>query len=214
MSGLIRQIYPNYPVILKAEFSFDEKAYSLMIEKTSEASGENGMDWKLPQYLQERFEQNREMPLLCYMSAGKGRVSISNKESVTISTGEIQRISGYRNLFSDNMDFDSIQQWCIQMEFAEFQRGQKIREYQQFLNIISDFMQSLEKTKNLPWIRYSSEVGAIVYKDDDSIKPVYQLSDGYQSVLCLIMELAYRAVLLNPALENCGKKNKRSRFDR
>ncbi len=204
---VVKQTFQNYPVELVGKIVYNGQEYSCGCRKDSEASYESRENI----YLANRFKTDFDsgigmMPLLCYMGAGKGVVKKKKSDSVTIPSGDIQRILGYRGAFSDSMDFDSLQQWCVRMEFTEYQRRGKVRVYEQFLKIVSDFMNYIEKTECKPRIRYASELGAVVYDNGNSEQPVYQRSSGYQSVLCLIMELAYRAVILNPMLDNCGRE--------
>lgn len=42
----------------------------------------------------------------------------------------------------------------------------------------------------------------LVYKDDHTEMAISKLSAGYQSLLWMIMDLAYRVCLLNPELDN------------
>ncbi len=51
-------------------------------------------------------------------------------------------------------------------------------------------------------IYYSPQFDELVYKDDKTEMPISKLSAGYQSLLWMIMDLAYRVCMLNPELES------------
>ena len=53
-----------------------------------------------------------------------------------------------------------------------------------------------------PLISYSPQFTELVYKDDKTEMPISKLSAGYQSVLWMVMDLAYRVCMLNPELES------------
>ena len=93
---------------------------------------------------------------------------------------------------------DTIQQWCLKMALMEFERKSKIREFQLFQRIVEMFIQQLEDSKREIKVYYSSEIGGLIYDDCESRMPLYDLSTGYRAVLSMIIELAYRAVVLNP----------------
>ena len=51
-----------------------------------------------------------------------------------------------------------------------------------------------------PKIYYSPQFGELVHKDSRVEIGISKISAGYQSLLWMIMDLAYRACLLNPEL--------------
>lgn len=102
------------------------------------------------------------------------------------------------------MDVKSIQQWCIKQEIMVVNKG-KIREYETFKSIISVFMKEINELEESPKIYYSSQFEELVYNDGKVEMAVSKLSAGYQSLLWMIMDLAYRVCLLNPELSDTSQ---------
>ncbi len=123
-----------------------------------------------------------------------------NKESITVNIGVVSRESGYENCLSGVGYEDVIQQWCLKMALMEFERKTEIREFKLFQRIVEMFIQQLEDSDRGIKVYYSSEIGGLIYDDGVARMPLYDLSTGYRAVLSMIMELAYRAVVLNPEM--------------
>ena len=65
--------------------------------------------------------------------------------------------------------------------------------------LVYEEINELSKT---PLISYSPQFTELVYKDDKTEMPISKLSAGYQSLLWMVMDLAYRVCMLNPELES------------
>ena len=74
----------------------------------------------------------------------------------------------------------------------------KIKEYEAFKNIVAEFMQKINDLNEKPKIYYSSQLEEMVYQEGNNTMPITMLSAGYQSLLWIVMNLAYRWALLNP----------------
>jgi len=61
-------------------------------------------------------------------------------------------------------------------------------------------MQKISALDEIPEIYYSSQLNQMVYKEDNRAMPISNLSAGYQSLLWMVMNLAYRMALLNPEM--------------
>lgn len=118
------------------------------------------------------------------------------------------RRCGYIGCLDSSMDVKSIQQWCLKQEVMRVNKGTVIHEYEMFKKIIALFMKTINELDKLPEIYYSTQFGELVYKDNKKEMIISQemaiskLSAGYQSLLWMIMDLAYRVCLLNPELDN------------
>ena len=84
------------------------------------------------------------------------------------------------------------------MELTAFQKGMKIAEYEIFKEIVATVMQKMSDLSEKPIISYSQQIGDIVYSEAGQSMPISLLSAGYQSLLWMTMNLAYRMALLNP----------------
>ena len=99
------------------------------------------------------------------------------------------------------MDVKSIPQWCLKQEVVRSNKG-TVREYEMFKNIVASFMKEINELSKTPLISYSPQFTELVYKDDKTEMPISKLSAGYQSLLWMVMDLAYRVCMLNPELES------------
>lgn len=88
----------------------------------------------------------------------------------------------------------------MKQEVTAVNKGKKIIEYEMFKNIIASFMKEISELDENPDIYYSPQFGELAYKDARQDMPISKLSAGYQSLLWMIMDLAYRICLLNPEL--------------
>lgn len=195
----------NYPAEVKAQFDFSGEDYSCAIRRINEVSNEEFGDTSLWETFKDSFNSDNIAPLICYMCTGRTIIT-EGWNNISIPTGETERAQGYFNSLARHFEFDMIQQWCLKMEFAEYQRKSEIREYTEFKSIIAAFMKKIDKMASDPKIYYSSNAGALVYSDGKDDRAFDLLSAGYKSVLCMIVELAYRAVILNPLTDDLNNK--------
>lgn len=108
------------------------------------------------------------------------------------------RRRGYIGSLDYSLDIKGIQEWCLKMEMEAFLQGQLIDEYETFKEVVSSFMQKMNGMKAKPEIHYSRQMEQIVYRENTEELPISYLSAGYQSLLWMIMDLAYRMAVLNP----------------
>ena len=196
----------HYPINIESTITWNREKYICKRIKENEAAIPQTENYELAQVFKESIGKAEAfLPVLCYFPAQRGKLKRNNNDSINLSMGEPQRIQGYAGAFSGAQSLDKIQQWCVQMEFAEYQKKGRIKEYATFQSIVSFFCSIIDKKSTNPKIYYSSTKGSIVYFDGTEEKSIYQLSDGYQAALCMIIELAYRAVLLNPSVTDLAK---------
>ena len=74
-----------------------------------------------------------------------------------------------------------------------------------FKKIIAVFMKEINELENMPEIYYSGQFKELVYRDDKVEMAISKLSAGYQSLLWMMMDLAYRVALINPDLSNLSE---------
>jgi predicted ATP-binding protein involved in virulence len=108
------------------------------------------------------------------------------------------RRCGYIGCLDQSMDVKAIQQWYMKQEHTAFVKGKNIREYENFKNIVSAFMKEINELSDKPTIYYSRQFEELVYADQNQEIAISKLSAGYQSLLWMVMDLAYRVCLLNP----------------
>ena len=192
------------PTIIQAFVNLKKQEYKCVCSKRNESSGTKNIPGFIADLLRLFENDTRHMlPLFNYQSDQR-KLSLEEKMQQT-PYGRIERRQGYEDAFSGNFDSNSVQKWCFQMELNEFQQKKKFSEYENFKKIVSRFVEYIEEKKVGSNIYFDSEIWSLAYFDGNNKQPLYNLSSGYQSILCLIMELAYRTVLLNPTLDNFEK---------
>ena len=201
VSGTVMQSIENYPVEVKAQLELCGKRYTCGRKKNSKVDIDQTVDYAVSRDFKNLFEADgKNVPLLCFQSASRVHqiAKLNKSDTIRIATGNPERIQGYAGALKGSLSLKEIEQWCLQMDFAEYQQKKVIIEYTAFKRIINSFMEKIDDSAMEPKVYYSSTAGSLVYSDGKEEKPLYQLSAGYQSVLCMILELAYRTVLLNP----------------
>lgn len=142
------------------------------------------------------------LPLVSFQSAARAWKVKRGDFGTELKRKLDDRRCGYIGCLDSAMDVKSIQQWCIKQEIAAVNKGKPIREYETFKSIISSFMKEISELDELPEIFYSPQFNELAYRDDREEMALSKLSAGYQSLLWMIMDLAYRVCLLNPELQD------------
>lgn len=141
------------------------------------------------------------LPLISFQSAARAwrvrRGDFGNELKKKMD----DRRCGYIGCLDSSMDVKSIQQWCLKQEVVRSNKG-IVREYEMFKNIVASFMKEINELAENPLIYYSPQFTELVYKDNKTEMPISKLSAGYQSLLWMVMDLAYRVCMLNPELES------------
>lgn len=146
-------------------------------------------------------DENSRLPLLSYQSDRRQFFTVDSEVNQPI--GQVERRQGYKDCMVGNASAEAIQNWCAQMDYAGYRLGHEATEYLLFKKIVSHFIMELEGNNNVR-VEFSPKLNRLVYSENGSDYLVHNLSAGYQSALCLVMELAYRTALLNPSLEDLG----------
>lgn len=141
------------------------------------------------------------LPLISFQSAARAWRVRRGDFGTELKKKLDDRRCGYIGCLDSSMDVKSVQQWCLKQEVMLSNKG-TVREYAMFKNIVASFMKEINELDNIPAIYYSPQFDELVYKDDNAEMPISKLSAGYQSLLWMIMDLAYRVCMLNPELEN------------
>ena len=147
-------------------------------------------------------EPDAVLPLISFQSAARAWRVRRGDFGVELKKKLDDRRCGYIGCLDSSMDVKSIQQWCMKQEVMAVNKGKKIAEYEMFKNIIAMFMKEINELEELPIVYYSPQFGELAYKDYKEDMAISKLSAGYQSLLWMIMDLAYRVCILNPELSD------------
>lgn len=141
------------------------------------------------------------LPLISFQSAARAWKVRRGDFGTVLQKKLDDRRCGYIGCLGSSMDVKSIQQWCMKQEVIAVNKG-KVREYETFKNVISTFMKEINELSEAPEVYYSPQFGELAYRDGKEDMAISKLSAGYQSLLWMIMDLAYRVCLLNPELSD------------
>lgn len=141
------------------------------------------------------------LPLISFQSAARAWRVRRGDFGTELKKKLDDRRCGYIGCLDSSMDVKSIQQWCLKQEIVRSNKG-TVREYEMFKNIVASFMMEINELDAIPSIYYSPQFDELVYKEDQAEMPISKLSAGYQSLLWMVMDLAYRVCMLNPELES------------
>lgn len=141
------------------------------------------------------------LPLISFQSAARAWRVRRGDFGTELKKKLDDRRCGYIGCLDSSMDVKSVQQWCLKQEVMCSNKG-TVREYEMFKNIVVTFMKEINELDQVPAIYYSAQLDELVYQGDQVEMPISKLSAGYQSLLWMIMDLAYRVCILNPEIEN------------
>lgn len=190
----------HMPVEIASDICINDKTFHNSVIKKNESSVASTTDVAILKYIKNLADSNLQLPLVSFQNAGRGTFNFSGKNNISLKQGKTERIAGYKGAFEKSMNFNDIENWCLRMDFAEYQNKKEVREYRLFKNVVASFIKFLQGEAFEPKVYYSSVWGSLVYCENGQETPFYILSAGFQSVLCMAMELAYRAAVLNPEL--------------
>lgn len=144
------------------------------------------------------------LPLIYYM--GTMHIPRPKRSNVvSLTKRPLDRRAGYSGCLDSTLDSENIKNWCLKMEMEAFQQEQLIPEYESFKSTVSEIMKKMNGLSNLPSISYSRVFEEIAYTEDGETLPISYLSAGYQSLLWMTMDFAYRWAVLNPGLNDCSQ---------
>lgn len=202
--GASSAIFYYTPVAVSCELDVDGMEFSWTRSRRDESSRVNTlMDHKeICCYMREKTnEPDTILPLLCFESEARVWQMKRGDFGKELKKKLDDRRCGYIGCLDYSMDIKGIQDWCLKMELAAFQQEKKIKEYEVFKDIIASFMQRMSELGTKPKLYYSNRLSDLVYVEEGVERAMSNLSAGYLSLLWMVMNLAYRAALLNPDCE-------------
>ena len=143
-------------------------------------------------------DPNAILPILSFQSAA--RTWMQKKESSeNIFTTDFNRTVGYINCLEEASDSKSLLNWFAKMEQVEWLKGKKIGEYEAVKTALSRFM-SIMNEGDVSQIQFDKQNSELSYVTGNKSLPIRFLSAGYQSVIWMVLDIAYRMAALNPNL--------------
>lgn len=139
----------------------------------------------------------RMWPLVSYQSASRHWISARSDANEKKRRQLHDRRCGYLGCLDRTVNMQSIYDWCKQMEWNSVKNHRIPGNYAAFGNIVSKFM-SIMNDGMVSGVFFYPNVEKLFYMEKDEFKEIEDLSAGYQSVLNLVIDLAYRIAILNP----------------
>lgn len=137
-----------------------------------------------------------EYPVLIYQ--GAGRVWSQKREKTeNLFKQKYSRTVGYTDTLLEASNIKLLLNWCVKMEQVSWQKEQKIAEYEAAKKAVSDFMTLMNGDGEYE-IFYDKQLEELMYRAGEMILPVSNLSAGYQSLIWMVFDIAYRMAVLNP----------------
>ncbi len=152
--------------------------------------------------------QNPDQPYPMLVHFGVDRIRKSTGDVSIVVFEEISRRAGYEGAMDARVSYQSIQRWFAKIEVDEL----AMRDKKQDHGLVHPAKHMLEKAiktmiPNACSVQYDKKLRDIRIQwkdssDQDVLLSLYQLSDGYQGMMALTMDLIRRAFYLNPNAED------------
>ncbi len=151
------------------------------------------------------------LPLLAYF--GTGRLWLPKRESAEDVLPPGSRMLGYVDCLEPVSSPKPLFRWWKTRELEQLQKGQRIYVLDAVKQAVKDCLALQEPSKDaaasgggssgLREIRWDLAADELVAQFESGAElPLHLLSDGYRSMIGLVADLAYRAALLNPQLQD------------
>lgn len=144
------------------------------------------------------------LPVLSYLSTNRlSNAAIPAKRDPSDLIDDVEkklhdRRNGYAGCMRNTIDKSMIKAWCLKMDMEHYFQGSPIAEYEAFKEIVGISMMHMSELDCQPQVYYSRQFRDIVYQENGHPLPISYLSAGYQSLLWIVMDIAFRIALLNP----------------
>lgn len=199
-NGIPNKLYKE-PVEVESTLNYDGSDYTWSrVKKGATGSSRTSINprdiLKVSRELINSTE-HRMLPLISYQSASRHWISARSDANEKKRKQLHNRRCGYLGCMEKTANLASINNWCKQMEWGSVRMNHISENYQQFGKIVSKFM-SIMNDGVVSEVIFNPNSESLLYCEDGEYKAISDLSAGYQSVLNLILDLAYRMAILNP----------------
>lgn len=199
-NGIPNKLYKE-PVEVESTLNYDGSDYTWSrVKKGATGSSRTSINprdiLKVSRELINSTE-HKMLPLISYQSASRHWISARSDANEKKRKQLHNRRCGYLGCMEKTANLASINNWCKQMEWGSVRMNHISENYQQFGKIVSKFM-SIMNDGVVGEVIFNPNSESLLYCEDGEYKAISDLSAGYQSVLNLILDLAYRMAILNP----------------
>ncbi len=139
----------------------------------------------------------KTLPLVSYQSTSRHWVTAKSYAYRKKGKQLHDRRCGYLGCLDRPVDMQSVYGWCRQMEWNSVKKRHIPGNYAAFGDIISKFMSTMNDGQ-ASGVLFDLNAEKLLYKEKEGFKEIEDMGAGYQSVLNLVIDLAYRMAILNP----------------
>jgi predicted ATP-binding protein involved in virulence len=142
------------------------------------------------------------LPLISYYGTSRlwqepRQTSLVKVSDRIVDQQRLSRLDGYRNSIDPRLSTHDLIQWIARQEWIEYQQGRALNVYRA---VRSAILGCIEGARRLYFDASRGEV--IVDINEQGLQPFANLSDGQRAMLALVGDLAQKAVILNPQLDD------------
>lgn len=188
------------PVMVKCEAEIEGEAFEWIRKKSSiKASRSTVEPRNVCKKAQEMAnEKDHILPVLSYQSAA--RMWMQRREAwEDVFAKKFYRTVGYESCMVEASNMKMLMNWVRYMEKQEWKRKESIGEYQGVKNALHNFMKYMIE-EDVKSFEYDDRSDELVFTTESTALPIRNLSAGYQSLIWMVLDIAYRMALLNPKL--------------
>lgn len=185
---------------LTAQFE-DKSEVSWTRRLSSTTPGRGTLQPNTIKKIAEETSNTADTPLPIINYQGASRIWAQKQEKVEdIFRKQYFRTVGYTYALEESSNIKLLLNWCLKMEQTAFQKNQKIAEYEAVKDAVGRFMGLMDHGEAYS-VFYDRQQEGLLYKEGDSVLPVSDLSAGYQSLIWMVLDIAYRMAVLNPFMK-------------
>ena len=191
----------EYPVSIECSATFDENIFTWIRQKKT-LQGRTTVEPRAFSKIGNEMLDDLEKvaPLINYQSAARMWAQKREKTN-NVFKKTYTRSVGYIDCLAEESNTKMLINWCKRMEEISWQEDKKISEYESVKAAVVSFM-SIMCESSVTGVRFDKRTEQLVYNINDENIPIHLLSSGYQSVIWMVMDIAYRMAVLNPNLRS------------
>lgn len=208
-NGTPNKLYGDKPTEIESTLEYDGTKYTwTRVKKDATAGSRTTINPKNILEVSHKLVNSIDdklLPLISYQSASRHWISARSDANEKKRKQLHDRRCGYLGCLDRTVNLQSIYDWCKQMEWNSVRTRRIPENYKVFGKIVSNFM-SIMNDGAVSEVFFQPNIEKLLYVENSEYKEIEDLSAGYQSVLNLVIDLAYRMAILNPdAGENIQK---------
>ena len=200
-NGTPNKSYSSLPTEITSVLKYDGIDYNwVRAKKDATARSRTTIEPKEILSVSQKLVNNTEdklFPLISYQGASRHWI-LARSDAYEKRRKQLHdRRCGYLGCLNTTSNLLSVYDWCKQMEWGSFRTKQIPENYKMFGKMISKFM-NIMNNDMVSEVIFHPYFEKLIYMENGELKEIEDLSAGYQSILNLIIDLAYRMAILNP----------------